>query len=133
AFGAFAQPPRVQLGHGLGGVADPRPIALGELPLQRCYDRSAIGSLLYPLLMCPAADAALPRQHHRLGFVVGLLAPLHRECNERRRIFEPHFAPQRSVRSRSRRASNSAMVSALIMPRKRRRCRSITGIRVVTS
>jgi hypothetical protein len=79
--------------------------------------------------MVAADDVAPPSQHHRLGFLVGLLAPLHRECNERLRIVEHLLAHQLSVRSRSCRASNSAMVSALIMPRKRRRRRSITGIR----
>ena len=66
-------------------------------------------------------------QHDRLGLVVGLLAAfLHRQRHERRagaRSSSTRSRTSLSVRSRtpkmfrSRRASSSAMVSALIMPR----------------
>ena len=58
------------------GIADERLVTLGELALQRGYDRGAIGGVLLRLLMVAADDVASPRQHHRLGLVIDLLAAL---------------------------------------------------------
>ena len=134
----------------VAGVADQRLVALGELALQRGDDGSTIGGVVLGLLMIAADDVASTGQHHGLGLVVGLLAALvDGQRHERRGILEHQLAHQlvaalaHAETYRSRRASSSATVSALIMPRsatthtramaKRRRSRSITGISVVTS
>ena len=68
------------------GVADQCLVALGELALQRGHDRGAVGGILFRLLMIAADDVAPPRQRHRLGLVVDLLAALaHNQRHQWRR------------------------------------------------
>jgi hypothetical protein len=77
------------------GVADQCLVALGELALQRGHDRSAVGGILLGLLAIAADNVAPPRQHHRFGLVIDLLAALlHHQRHERRRIVEHQFAHQ---------------------------------------
>src|SRR5262245_59712107 len=76
-------------------VADQCLVALGELALQCGHDRSPIGGILLSLLAVAADDVAPPRQHHRLGLVIDLLAALlQHQRYERRWIVEHQLAYQ---------------------------------------
>jgi hypothetical protein len=97
-------------------------VDLSPLGSWRGDDRSAVGGILLGLMTAAADDVAPPRQHHRFGLLINLLAALlHYQRHERRRIGEHQLAHQFvrafAHRRSSRRASSSAMVSALIMPR----------------